>query len=128
MFKIENMDHVAFTAADIDLSIAWYARTLGMERRYADVWTGRGDPAVMCAGMACVALFRPIGEGPIRPSDPSAHFAFKLDRANFEQAQADLASQGIEYKFRDHKICHSIYLYDPDGHEIELTTYGTRNE
>ena len=27
--------------------------------------------------------------------------------------------------FSDHGLSHSIYLRDPDGHQIELTTYDT---
>ena len=30
---------------------------------------------------------------------------------------------GIEFEFQDHKISHSIYFYDPDRHELEITTY-----
>ena len=51
------------------------------------------------------------------------HLAFKVDRANFEQAQQELKARGIEFEFQDHMISHSIYFNDPDGHQIELTTY-----
>ena len=30
---------------------------------------------------------------------------------------------GIEFRFSDHGACHSVYFKDPDGHQIELTTY-----
>jgi catechol-2,3-dioxygenase len=46
-----------------------------------------------------------------------------LDRANFEQAQRDLQALGIEFRLRNHRVCDSLYLNDPEGHEIELTTY-----
>ncbi len=51
------------------------------------------------------------------------HLAFRVDRANFEQAQIDLRQRGIEFEFEDHTVSHSIYIYDPDGHRIEITTY-----
>lgn len=51
------------------------------------------------------------------------HFAFRVDRANFEQAQHELTARGIEFEFEDHTISQSIYLSDPDGHRIELTTF-----
>lgn len=127
MFRIERLDHVAFTARDIDGLAEWYTKVFGMERVYAEAWSGRGDPVALCAGDACVALFRERegGELAAEPADPdpSRHFAMALDRANFEQAQRDLQALGIGFKLRNHKVCDSLYLNDPEGHEIELTTY-----
>ena len=38
-------------------------------------------------------------------------------------AQAELKRRGIQFEFQDHKISHSIYFDDPDGHHLEITTY-----
>ena len=51
------------------------------------------------------------------------HFAIRLDRANFEAIRAALADRGIDAELWDHTICHSLYVRDPDGHQVELTTY-----
>ncbi len=51
------------------------------------------------------------------------HLAFRVDRGNFEKAQDELRRRGIEFRFEDHEISHSIYFFDPDGHELEITTY-----
>ena len=51
------------------------------------------------------------------------HFAIRLDRANFDGVRAGLAERGIDAELWDHTICHSLYLRDPDGHQVELTTY-----
>jgi catechol 2,3-dioxygenase-like lactoylglutathione lyase family enzyme len=127
MFRIERLDHVAFTARDIDGLAEWYTKIFGMERVYAEAWSGRGDPVALCANDACVALFRRREGAEMAAEwadpDPGRHFAMALDRANFEQAQRDLQALGIEFKLRNHKVCDSLYLNDPEGHEIELTTY-----
>jgi len=39
-----------------------------------------------------------------------------------------LCAKGMEFHFEDHSISHSIYLRDPDGYEIELTTYEFRKK
>ena len=126
MFRIQRLDHVAFTARDIDGLTEWYKKVFGMERVYADAWNGKGDPIALCAGDACVALFR-VRQGSepawTESGDPSRHFAMALDRANFEQAQRDLQAIGFKFRLRNHKVCDSLYLNDPEGHEIELTTY-----
>jgi catechol 2,3-dioxygenase-like lactoylglutathione lyase family enzyme len=51
------------------------------------------------------------------------HVAFRVDRASFEEARAELQRAGLDVHFEDHGIARSIYVRDPDGHVIELTTY-----
>jgi catechol 2,3-dioxygenase-like lactoylglutathione lyase family enzyme len=125
MFKVDHIDHVALTVRDVERSVAWYKDVLGLERRYQDVWGGY--PAVVCAGMTCLALF-PTESGDSRPPpgrDTIAmrHIGFAVDRANFERARERFRELGIEFSFEDHTICHSLYIFDPDGHQLEITTY-----
>jgi catechol 2,3-dioxygenase-like lactoylglutathione lyase family enzyme len=51
------------------------------------------------------------------------HLAFRADRKNFHGAQRELEKHGIKFEFQDHEIAHSIYFRDPDGHQLEITTY-----
>ncbi|MEX2236580.1 MAG: VOC family protein [Dehalococcoidia bacterium] len=122
MFKLDHLDHVAISVTDLDASIAWYKETLGLERRHPE-WD---EPAMLCAGPSCVALFRAEGDSPqAAPGyDTLAmrHFAFHVDRENFGAAQDELRGRGIEFAFEDHGAAHSIYIKDPDGHRIEITT------
>lgn len=125
MFEVQRLDHVAITVSDTARSIRWYSEVLGLE--HSSAW--EGDPQMMCAGDTCVALFSASGPGVVVSDDDKRskltmrHFAFRVDRANFEKAQGDFREQGIGFEFADHGACHSIYITDPDGHAIELTTY-----
>lgn len=126
MFQMAGLDHIALTVRDQNISLEWYQRVLGMERRYKEA-NGADDPVFVCAGNACLALF------PAQTSDPLPvpsnnvvavrHFAFRLDRVNFERARVELSAQQIPFRFEDHTMAHSLYLSDPDGHRVELTTY-----
>ena len=121
---LDHIDHVALAVADVELSAGWYREVLGLERRHQELW---GDePAVLYAGMTAVALF--AGARPPAPAARShaigmRHLAFRSNRENFLRAQAELRGRGIEIVFADHQISHSIYFHDPDGHQIEITTY-----
>ena len=125
MFKIDHLDHVALAVKDVERSIAWYQEVLGLEHRHQEVWGN--VPAMLCAGPTCVALFPTATDAPNPPPDENTiamrHLAFRVNRANFEKAQAELRHRSIDFEFQDHEISHSIYFADPDGHRLELTTY-----
>lgn len=125
MFQLEGIDHVALAVRDVERSARWYQDVLGLSRLHREVWGS--FPAVVGVGTTSLALF-PVASG--RPDGPPGreticvrHIAFRVDRRNFERAQAELRARGIELEFQDHQIAHSIYLRDPDGHQLEITTY-----
>lgn len=126
MFTLAGLDHVALTVRDQKRSLAWYQQVLGMEQRYEEA-NGPDDPIFLCAGNACLALFPAQTSDPLPVLDHQTiamrHFAFRLDRANFDRAQIELRERQILFRFVDHRIAHSLYFSDPDGHRVELTTY-----
>jgi catechol 2,3-dioxygenase-like lactoylglutathione lyase family enzyme len=125
MIRVRHIDHVAIAVKDVRASAAWYQEMLGLERRFADVW-GDEPPWMVCAGETCIALFPTEGGAepvPGRGAVAMRHFAFVVDRAEFESARAAFEDSGIPYDFADHDVAHSLYISDPDGHRIELTTY-----
>lgn len=118
-FRVEGLDHVAIAVGDQQISEEWYRDVLGLDREHADVW---GDtPVALMAEGSGLALFssEPAGETAAR----LRHIAFRVDRKNFEAAQEQLRRKGIEFQFQDHVVAHSIYFQDPDGLQLELTTY-----
>jgi catechol-2,3-dioxygenase len=124
-FNNRGLDHVAIAVRDLDRSQRFYQRVLGLEREYEE-WD---VPIVLAAEGTGLALFHRDLHPSSTPDDvePPAvrimHIAFGLDRAGFDEAREVLAGEGIEVRFSDHGISHSLYFDDPDGHEIELTTY-----
>lgn len=124
MFKINHLDHVAIYVSDMDISIAWYEKVLGLKKHQYPEWGA--FPVFMLAGTTGVAIFP---ANPAHPSLPSnnrgiriEHFAFNVDNDEFQKARAHYEKLGISYEFKDHQLFHSIYTYDPDGHNVELTT------
>src|SRR4051812_48369116 len=123
--NLEAIDHIALSVRDVERSAQWYMDVLGFERLHGDVWK---VPAFLGKNDAAIALFPLRERRPQSSSSPPApirvlHFAFRTNRSNFLKAQEDLRKHKIQFEFQDHEISHSIYFDDPDGHEIEITTY-----
>ena len=123
--ELDGIDHVAVGVRDIERSAKWYIEVLGFERLHEDMWNG--VPTFIGKGNTGIALF---------PASPNAqstasthrnirmlHLAFRADRENFLAAQRELEKRDIKFEFQDHEISHSIYFRDPDGHQLEITTY-----
>ena len=116
---------MAVGVEDVERSQRFYEHVLGLERTHEE-WD---VPVVMSASGTGLALFpkelhpssTPDGTEP--PAVRVLHIAFRLDREGFDSARERLPEMGVAVRFADHGISHSVYLHDPDGHQIELTTY-----
>jgi catechol 2,3-dioxygenase-like lactoylglutathione lyase family enzyme len=130
--ELEGIDHVALSVRDVERAAQWYIDVLGFERLHEGIWDG--VPVFVGKGTTALALF------PVRSRASSAeataakstsdrgdirmlHLAMRANRENFIAAQDELKRRGIKFEFQDHEISHSIYFRDPDGHQLEITTY-----
>jgi len=121
--ELEGIDHVAMGVRDIERSAKWYIEVLGFERLHDGMWNG--VPTFIGKGTTGIALFPASHEAKSSTHREIRilHLAFRADRENFIAAQRELAKRGIKFEFQDHEISHSIYFLDPDGHQLEITTY-----
>ena len=120
---LEQIDHVALRCASPEATKAWYVTTLGFEHVFPGQWSG--IPIFLRLGSTFIALFpqKSREPGSARPSSVS-HLAFRAATyADFRLAQSELQAQGVSFQFQDHEISHSIYFSDPDGFQLEITTY-----
>lgn len=123
-FQIDFLDHVAIRVRDIESSAHWYERVLGLQPYTSEHWGS--FPVLMRAGMIGVAIF------PSRTEMPKAlekedylkidHFAFRVNAANFAKAKDRFERLNIPFEEQNHHHYQSLYLRDPDGHQVELTT------
>jgi len=129
-FKIDYLDHVAIRVVDLEVSADWYQKVLGLERHEFEEWGA--FPIFLLSGKTGVALFPAHLEHPHLPASSLNikidHFAFHVSLENLELAKKHLESLGIPYVFKDHIYFHSIYMKDPDGHEVELTSTISRKK
>ncbi|KYG72836.1 VOC family protein [Roseivirga echinicomitans] len=125
--EIQFLDHVAIRVKDLNQSVEWYQKVLGLRKYQLPAW---GEyPIFMLSGKTGVALF------PATVTDPQLdltsknvkidHFSFNVTNDNFEKAKRKYAALNLEFTIQDHHYFHSIYTKDPDGHTVELTTIVT---
>ncbi len=124
MFSLQHLDHVAIRTSDPEKSAQWYLDVLGLSRVSIPEW--HPYPIMMMSGEQGIAIFPPIfkKEVGMQTSLPVRidHIAFRVDVDNFTRAQSHFERLGIPFTIQDHVYFHSIYVQDPDGHQIELTT------
>jgi len=123
--QLEGIDHVALAVRDIERSFNWYIEVLGFERLHEGMWNG--VPTFIGKGETGIALFPASHNAKSTPSPRRdirmLHLAFRANRDGFVAAQQELKKRGIDFAFQDHEISHSVYFHDPDGHQLEITTY-----
>lgn len=112
---VRRLDHVALRSADPRRAARWYQNMLGLEERYVGAF-GPESPITVGVGECSLSLFPGTGAS-------FEHVAFELDPDTFANAMAALDARGITYRVADHRIATSLYLTDPDGTTVELTTY-----
>jgi catechol 2,3-dioxygenase-like lactoylglutathione lyase family enzyme len=123
--QLEGIDHVALSVRNIEQSAKWYMEVLGFERLHEGMWNG--VPTFIGKGNTGIALFPARSDAKSTSSSHRElrmlHLAFRANRGDFLAAQRELEERGIKFEFQDHEISHSIYFRDPDGHQLEITTY-----
>ncbi|HVF70858.1 MAG TPA: VOC family protein [Chthoniobacterales bacterium] len=120
--RLEQIDHIALRCVSPEATKQWYIDTLGFEHVFPGQWSG--VPIFIRLGSTCIALFPRKNDGEKATGGAFSHFALRAaTRADFESAQDDLRARGIDFEFEDHEVSHSIYFRDPDGVQLEITTY-----
>lgn len=122
--KIDFLDHVAIRVKDLELSANWYEKVLGLKKYKLKEY---GEfPIFMLCGKSGVALFPAnLNDETLNQNSKNVkidHFAFNVDRQNFDKAIKKYEKLGLEFNIQDHYYNDSIYTKDPDGHTVELTT------
>ena len=123
MLKLKGLDHFGIEVSDMERSLDFYARTLGM-----DLQARFGAMSLMKCGDNELALFeRPdLPPRPMELTEPRGrgHWAFRVGEADFARAQEGFPVEGIPVHgpvdWGDHQC---FYFLDPDGNLLELIHY-----
>ena len=121
MIKARRLGHVVLNVSDLDASIAFYTRAVGLEVISREPG---GTIAFLSLGQQHhdIALVqRATGARPTADQPGLVHMAWRLDDfPALQSAHAELSGAGIALEPIQHNITNSLYMRDPDGHVVEL--------
>ena len=124
--KIERIDHLNITVADIDRSIEFYQRVLGM--RSERMVEGR---AALLFGDQKIHLDlagTPMANGAMSGEKRMpAHICF-ITETPIAEVAAQMERYGVPIRMQGPRAgaigtIQSLYIDDPDNHSIEISTY-----
>ena len=119
---IRRMDHVGINVTDLQRSADWYQKVLGFTiyHKWKTTWMIR-------RGEMRLGLFLRPNAKKINDLDNTlaiTHFAYGTDDKGFNEAQERLTELGVKFDPpEDTGVAHSIFIYDPDGYQVEITSY-----
>jgi catechol 2,3-dioxygenase len=131
-FRLPPATHlgaVRLQVADLDRSVAYYARVLGLQLQARD--QGVAALGALGSGEPLVQLHERAGAraAPLQGRLGLYHFALLLpDRAALGRFVTHLAQLGARAGASDHLVSEALYLRDPDGLGIEVYADRPRSE
>jgi catechol 2,3-dioxygenase-like lactoylglutathione lyase family enzyme len=124
--KIDRIDHLNITVADIDRSIAWYEQVLGMKTERM----GEGRAALLFGNqkihLDLAGAPRAAGAMSGEKRMP-AHICF-ITEAPLAEIAAHVEGCGVPIRMQGPRAgatgtIQSVYIDDPDQHSIEISCY-----
>ncbi len=128
--QIRGLDHIVLRSPDIERSLDFYCRVLGLGEVRVEEWRA-GDapfPSVRIAADTLIDLV-PMQEQPDEPGRQRLdHFCLTLEPMDLDAVAAALASAGVVVTERGRRFgalgwAESVYFVGPEGVRTELRVY-----
>lgn len=126
---IEGLDHVALTVRDPQRSMTWYEEVLGFLPAAMEGLPS-GPPFILRVSPGCyLNLFPADSASPAPVPDHNTiamrHVAFRVTYSRMAEVEEELKRRGQQVMGFDYgPRCRSLFVSDPDGHQVELIGYG----
>ena len=124
---VSRMEHIHLGVADATRSIDFYRRAFGFEVRYEE-----GAPGERCVHVGTDRFYVAMSEDPALTPAQDGGGSAKIYHLGLVTADLD----ALRERLRREGLCaddiaevyerpegRSIYVYDPDGHEVEVVEY-----
>lgn len=98
-FAIDHLDHVAIRVRDLEISVSWCEKVLGLKRKVVPEWDPY--PIFLLAGKTGIALFpATVKDASINSTSKNVkidHFAFHVSGDNFAKAKKKYEDLQLKY-------------------------------
>jgi glyoxylase I family protein len=112
-----RLHHVALRVADCEASLAFYSGLLGLPETRRKLAGDHVESVWLQAGETILMLERRLRGG---GSDSGSGHLLALAAEDLGEWERRLTQAGVAIEDR---TTHTLYLRDPDGHRVGLTTY-----
>src|SRR5690349_6409756 len=127
--QLTGMDHIVLSVRDVEKSLDFYTRVLGLQPERVDSWRAgkNGFPSVRINDRTIIDLM--LNKAEVEPTVPNLnHFCMFTD-GPLEPCVDELQRNGIEIETgplsrwgaRGNAL--SVYFRDPDNNQIEIRSY-----
>jgi predicted enzyme related to lactoylglutathione lyase len=115
---VERTDFISVPVTDMERSIEWYSRTLGLTQINED--TGQGFPEFQLGENVSIYLLNMENIGSKFTAPHTASIALRVP--DVAEAQKELEAKGVEFGGEpfDTGVCHMGIFKDPDGNRLML--------
>lgn len=126
---IEALDHVALTVRDPQESMEWYQRVLGFLPAAMEGLES-GPPFILRVSPGSYLNLFPADSAQPEPvpdhnTIAMRHVAFRVTHLRMAEVEDELRRRGQQVQSFDYgPRCRSLFVRDPDGHQLELIGYG----
>src|SRR3954470_14442180 len=125
---VTGVSELVLEVVDLEAAETFYAGVLGFP--VVERWPDRDAIWLMAGDRTRIGLWKPQvglekGRGGVH-----VHYAMHIDRADYEQAVADLEAKGqhvTEHTFGPYEHSRAAYVMDPDGNLVEFWTWDVAN-
>ena len=132
MLTVNSFDHVVFNVHDVEASARWYENALGMKREVAQTKSGETRTSLTFGSnkinLRQADASQEKGFTGRAPTPGSDDLCFLTDispddvAGHFRAAGIEVEQGPVEKKGARGPIC-SVYVRDPDGNLIEVSSY-----
>lgn len=129
--RITGMDHIVLNVRDVERSLDFYGRVLGLQPERVEAWRAGQIrfPSVRLSETTIIDLFAAPDRSPAGPgAENLSHFCMYVDEpldSCLEELQANSVAieNGPINRWGARGNATSVYLRDPDGNQVEIRSY-----
>ena len=127
MVKITGIDHVALNVRNIDKSVEFYTKVLGLQVTKREP-SKPGVEYFLDCGPSLIGIIQAKDFNRVHAFENEGlganHFSFRIHAKDFDPMIANLEKHGVKIEFaKKREKSWSLYFYDIDGNKLEATSW-----